>query len=182
MERRWQLLRTDTILSTPWISVDKNQYKITNDVIVDDYYIVKRSDFVIVVAIKEGKLLLVRQYRPATDRFYLALPAGYINKEESPEEGAKRELFEETGYMAANCNLIGELHPLPGYVRSVAYVVTCEAQLSEQVLDIDEVDKLEIETVTEYEWNDVIQMIVNGEINEMQAVSAILLAKERMQA
>jgi len=82
---KWQLLKSTPVLSTPWLSVLKNQYRVSEGEVIDDYYIVSRNDFVLVVALKGGKLILVRQYRPATDRFYLALPAGFLQPDESPE-------------------------------------------------------------------------------------------------
>lgn len=171
---RWRLLNSSTVLSTPWLSVFRNQYEMPRGAVIDDYYIVERNDFVLVVAIENRKLILVRQYRPATDRSYLALPAGYLQIGESPEAGAKRELLEETGSSAVNTRLIGELHPLPGYVRSIAFVVLCEVSTA----NTGQVDESEITEVLRIDFETVVQMVARGEINEMQSVSAILLAKE----
>jgi ADP-ribose pyrophosphatase len=172
--KKWQLMKSDEILSTPWLTISKNQYEIGDGNTLDDYYVIQRSDFVLAVALENNKLLLVRQYRPATDRFYISLPAGYLRREESPELAAKRELLEETGFNATTCTLIGELHPLSGYIKSTAYIVLCEGLRA----DTDDIDHMEIDEVMRLDWNNVLQMIVSGEINEMQAVSAILLAKE----
>ncbi len=46
----------------------------------------------------DGKVLLVRQYRPPAERFLIEFPAGLIDAGESPAETAVRELYEETGY------------------------------------------------------------------------------------
>ena len=46
----------------------------------------------------EGDLLLVRQFRPPAGRYTIEFPAGLIDPGETPEESARRELFEETGY------------------------------------------------------------------------------------
>ena len=128
----------------------------------------------LVVAIQHDKLVLVRQYRPATDQFYLALPAGFLEPGEPPEVGAKRELLEETGFSAVECRLIGELHPLPGYIQSTAFEVLCKITAAKG----GQIDHLEIDDVLEVGWEEALRMVVRGEINEMQAVSAILLAKE----
>src|SRR5258708_6986696 len=85
----------------------------------DDYYVVQRSDFVLVYAVDPaGNVLLVRQYRPATEEFYLALPAGYVGPGESPVTAGARELLEETGVSGSDWSEIGQLDPLPGYIRS----------------------------------------------------------------
>ena len=175
---KWHLLDSVSVLSTPWLSVYKNQYDIGDGKIVDDFYIVQRSDFVLVIANRNHSLILVRQYRPATDQFYLSLPAGYISSGESPEEAAKRELLEETGYSAKKCELIGELHPLPGYIQSSAFVFLCEGILDSNARSID---SSEISEVVEATWTEVLEMIVQGTMKEMQAVAAILMAKEYLQ-
>lgn len=58
----------------------------------------KKADGVMIVPItKEGEVVLLKQYRPAIDGFLYELPAGMIDDGEDMIEGAKRELFEETG-------------------------------------------------------------------------------------
>lgn len=172
---KWRLLNSDTVLATPWLSVYKNKYELAEKKVIDDYYVVKRSNFVLTIAVKDEKLVFVKQYRPATDQFYIALPAGYLAHNELPEIAAKRELLEETGYTTGSCRLIGELHPLPGYIQSTAYVVLCE-KISKS--DSATIDSLEISEVIEVSWAEAVEMIIQGKINEMQAVAAILLARE----
>jgi ADP-ribose pyrophosphatase len=140
---------------------------------VDDFYVIERNDFVIVVAEHNGHVAVVRQYRPATNRYYYSLPAGYLNTGESPEVAAKRELLEETGLDAEGFRTIGELHALPGYIKSFAYVVICRAVSQTVVVR----DQSEIESAELVPWPTALRMIATGEINEMQAVSALLLAK-----
>jgi ADP-ribose pyrophosphatase len=172
--KKWRLLKSDTVLSTRWLSIFKNRYEIAEGQVLDDYYIVKRDDFVLIVALQDDKLILVRQYRPANDRFYLGLPAGFLEPGERPEAGAKRELLEETGFRATECSLIGELDPLPGYLQSKAFVFLCETSAA----NTGTFDQLEIEEVVEVAWDDALQMILHGEMNEIPTIAAILLAKE----
>ncbi len=62
--------------------------------------IVEHKDAVAVLAVQEGRVLMVEQYRPAIRRNTLELPAGLIEPGESPLEAARRELMEEAGYDA----------------------------------------------------------------------------------
>lgn len=172
--KKWHLTQSEKVLYTPWLSVYKNNYRLPNGTEIDDYYVIKRSDFVLVVPVISNKLILVRQYRPATDQFYLALPAGYLHENESPEMAAQRELEEETGATANSGKLIGELHPLSGYIQSKAFVVLCDIQIWDKAHS----DEVEISEVVELDWATTLEMIMNGRINEMQAVAAILMAKE----
>lgn len=79
------------------------------------YYCLEMKDYVSVLALtKNGEVLLVRQYRPAVEAYTLELPAGHVEHGETPEEAAKRELLEETGYEAIACEPMGCLFPDTG--------------------------------------------------------------------
>lgn len=71
-----------------------------------------RCDGVMIVPItRDGEVVVLRQYRPAINDYLYELPAGIIDKGETIEEAAKRELFEETGLKAVEC----ELYLKPSY-------------------------------------------------------------------
>ena len=78
----------------------------------DPYYFLQLPDYVSVIALtKERGLVLVRQYRPVIDRQSLELPAGHVDADETPEAAARRELLEETGFVAPQLELLGTLVP-----------------------------------------------------------------------
>jgi 8-oxo-dGTP pyrophosphatase MutT (NUDIX family) len=70
------------MLDTGWFSVFRKTYE-KLDRTQEDYYVVDRPDFVSVVALAGHHVVLVHQYRPATDEWYWALPAGYIEDGET---------------------------------------------------------------------------------------------------
>ncbi|WP_038056121.1 NUDIX domain-containing protein [Thermus amyloliquefaciens] len=78
------------------------------------YEIVEHKPAVAVIAVQEGKMLFVRQHRPAVGLAPLEIPAGLIEPGEDPLEAARRELAEETG-------LLGDLTPLFSYYVSPGF-------------------------------------------------------------
>src|SRR5262245_7511134 len=93
----WNLIGSEIVVDSRWLRLLRNSYRLPDGTKNDDYYLVERDDFVLVIAELRNSLVLVRQYRPATGRVYYSLPGGYLESGESPEKAAARELQEETG-------------------------------------------------------------------------------------
>src|SRR5664280_2942408 len=68
-----------------------------------------------VVAVKNGKIILVTQYRYPLNKSIYELPAGKLDHSEDPAECAKRELEEETGYIPESLIKLGEIVSTPGF-------------------------------------------------------------------
>ena len=96
-------LKTEVAYSTPWFDLLAKTMKAGEA----PYYSLRLPDYAAIVAVTDdGRVLAVRQYRPALERFTLELPSGIVDAGETPETAAWRELREETGYEA------GEMEPL----------------------------------------------------------------------
>ncbi|MFB6121537.1 MAG: NUDIX hydrolase [Halobacteriaceae archaeon] len=99
------------------------------------YYWARLPPAVVVVALDGDDVLMVRQYRPTTRRAFLELPAGIVEDEDgavSPEDGAapgayetaaRRELEEETGYVADEATCIQRSWVATGVLRHERGVV-----------------------------------------------------------
>ncbi len=71
---------------------------------------------------EEGDVLLVRQFRSAIDEELWEIPAGKLEKEESPLKSAQRELLEETGHEAKNWVHLHSFYPSPGYSDEIIHL------------------------------------------------------------
>lgn len=87
------------------------------------YYTVttKPQAALVIGTTREGQLLLLEEYRHSVGRVLLGPSGGFVNKGETPEQAARRELMEETGHSAESFRLIGTSFPLPGLLDQQVY-------------------------------------------------------------
>ena len=71
---------------------------------------------------KEGKVVILRQYRFAVSRRILEFPAGTLEEGEDPLTSMKRELAEEAGYQANEWQNLGQMLPCPGYSNEIIHM------------------------------------------------------------
>ncbi len=140
------------------------------------YYSLRMSDYVSVIALTAaGQIVLVRQYRPAVERYTLELPSGHVEADETPEESARRELSEETGYHAEKIELLGALWPDTGRLENRLW---CYLAALVTPSDIAYDPEPGIERVLIHR-NALFDMIAKGEFNHALhlGVLALCLAK-----
>jgi len=105
------LKSTAVVFQTPWFDLVAKDYLNESH----PHYSISTKDYVCVIATTEnGDLLLVRQFRPALDKMVLELPSGHVEEGETPEQAARKELLEETGYIAGEMIPLGALSSDPG--------------------------------------------------------------------
>jgi ADP-ribose pyrophosphatase len=128
---------------------------------------------------KEGRLVLIRQFRFGIWSNTLEIPGGTVEPGEEPIHAAGRELEEETGYRAGQIELLGFVHPNPAIQnnRCYSYLATdCErVHLGRQDTGEDIVAEL-------FEPAEVAHLIRSGEITHALHVAAFHLERLRSDA
>lgn len=120
----WKLLKTEYLVDAPWLKVAKETCELPNGKVIDDFYTLWQPDWVLILArTTEGKWVMTEQYRHGTGKIALEFPAGIIDKGETPEQAAIRELQEECGYRAATTKYLGAFPVNPDRHRGVFHVV-----------------------------------------------------------
>jgi len=100
------LERSLTVLS-PWVSVMARTVDFGSGKI-ETYHAIDQADYIAILAVTpDFRIPIVRQYRPALERFTCELPAGMVDPDEAPAETCARELREETGLIARRINALG---------------------------------------------------------------------------
>jgi ADP-ribose pyrophosphatase len=96
----------EVVLDTKWFQIVARRLP----AFAEPYYSVRSLDYVTIVALTQGKeLLLVRQFRPAVWTTTLELPSGHVEPGQTPEQAARAELLEETGHEATHFELLDTL-------------------------------------------------------------------------
>lgn len=133
----------------------------------------------VVPVLSDGRIMMVRQYRNALERYTLEIPAGAVNVVEEPKiDCAYRELEEETGYRCP------ELEPLIHVNTTVAFCnefieifVARKLIPSKQHLDEDEFLNVEA-----HELSELLDMIYSGKITDGKTIAALLAYKVKYHA
>jgi len=95
----WKIEKSRTLYKSPWLSLREDRCRTEGGLILDPYLVVEHPPWVNAVPVTDdGRIVLVRQYRHGARKFLTGLPAGIVEKGESPLRAAQRELLEETGY------------------------------------------------------------------------------------
>lgn len=141
-----------------------------------DYVEHRKGAAAVVAVLEDGRLLLVRQYRNALNRFTLEIPAGARDSVTEPtSECAARELEEETGYRCDNLEFLISLKTTVAFCNELVDVyVARNLILSKQKLDEGEEIELEAHTL-----EDLCEKIYKGEIQDGKTVAAIMAYKNK---
>lgn len=131
--------------------------------------VVKHPGAVAVVAIKDGRLLLVDQYRQALGRCELEIPAGKLEKGENPLEAAKRELQEETGYHGGQITHLHSFYTSPGFADEIIHLYLAE-DLTGGELSLDDDEFIE---VYEASFDEAQRFIAEGRISDAKTLLAV---------
>lgn len=147
---RWTITDQKQLLHTPVFDV-LEQHEVAATGIEGDYIAMAAPDWVQVIAEHEGCFVLVRQWRHAADRMSLEFPGGVVDGGEEPLAAAKRELVEETGFMAGDIIPLGTVYPNPALFQNRFHVFLARdlVPTGKQSLDDDELLTYELQPIDE---------------------------------
>lgn len=141
-----------------------------------DYVEHRKGAAAVVTVLDDGRLLMVRQYRNALNRFTLEIPAGARDHVNEPTiECAARELEEETGYRCENLEFLLSLRTTVAFCNEMVDVYVAR-NLIPSKQNLDEAEDIELQA---YTLEELCQKIYSGEIQDGKTVAAIMAYKNK---
>jgi ADP-ribose pyrophosphatase len=174
----WKRLGSERLIETPYFSLRSDRLRLPDGGIKDPYYVIERPDAAIIFPLTaSNEVVLVRQYRPPLEGMELGLPAGLVEEGEEPEEAARRELSEETGYAGGEWGPLGSLASSPSLKDNRAHLFLARGVEETSSPDPDEHELVEVVRVPVEE---LLGLVRSGNIVSSSGVAAIMLALQRL--
>ena len=121
---------------------------------------------------EENKIVLVRQFRKPLDKTLLEIPAGKLEYGEDHLECAKRELLEDTGYIAKSWKKLGQTVTAPGFTDETIHLFLA-TDVTSGTAQPDEDEFLQVEN---YTIDEIKEMIFAGVIDDAKSIVAFFLS------
>ena len=177
--KKWKTLKSETVYKTYTRNLKKDIIMFPDNR-ESEYTYFDGEDSVMVIGLKDGKLLMIRQYRYMSDNVELEFSSGYLEKGETPEEGAKREFEEETGYKAKKIQFLCDFYENIGYCRNKMHVfVVTEMEKTEQRLDKGEKGFEDI-AVEEMTIEEMRKLITGNKLTSCSTIAGFMLLDEKI--
>jgi ADP-ribose diphosphatase len=129
---------------------------------------------VMVAAVRDGEILLIREYAAGFHEYQLTLPKGAAEPGESLVETANRELKEEVGYGARKIRWLKRMNLSPGHMGFTIHVMLAEDLYPERL----PADEPELPEVVPWPLDRIEELVAREDFAEARAVAALYLVKQ----
>lgn len=168
---KWKTLSTEYLFQRPWLTARRDVVRLPNGVVNPEFYVLEYPDWINVIAITtDGKFVMERQYRHGLDEVGTELCAGVVEEGEEPIEAAKRELYEETGFVGGEWSLMCVISGNPSVTNNLTYCYLAKGVTPSGSRQLEETEDIVVRLYTEEEvWG----MLLNDEFKQALMVAPL---------
>ena len=178
---KWALLDSVLVFGHRWYQLRRDTVRLPDGTVVDDYFVSVRPEVAMVFPLTpDGDVIFVRQYKHGAQAITIELPGGTF-RHELPEDAARRELLEETGYTPGELIPLGWIWEDPTRNTSRVHMflaLGCRSTGRQELQDLEGSVGIEVVPVP---LADVLPRVRRGEICAMSASSTILCALDELE-
>lgn len=166
--KKWTTLESRYVIKRPWLTARVDKVQLPDGRINPEHYVLEYPAWVNIIAItKDGKYVMIRQYRHGFDEVLTEICAGVAEQGEEPLQAAKRELLEETGYSGGKWELTMTIGQNPSICNNLTYCYTATGVEPTGTQHLDASEDIAVELMTEEQ---VLDMLMHDE--QKQALMA----------
>ncbi len=173
---RWKKLSEETLFKNNWWTYKRDMVELPSGKAGEYNYVSIGGSSMVVPIMKDGKILLVNQYRYLNNKESLEFPCGSVKEGMSHDETAWHELTEETGYASSRFFLAGEFNPYNGVTNEI-----CKVYIARELQHVggipDDTEEFELAPLTSDEIDDKIR---SGEIWDGMSIAAWCIVKGKV--
>lgn len=174
----WKILESEYLYNEPWLTIRKEKCELPNGKIMPAYYTLEYPTWVSAFALtKDGKVIMVKQYRHGLEVVSTELPGGVVDKGETPEKAIARELKEETGFVFESYEYIGKICANPATTNNYMHIYIAKSGEKKFDQSLDETEDVVVEI---YSIEEVKQLLRENKIVQALHCTAIFYALEKL--
>ncbi len=160
---------TTTVYSNKHFSIEEKIFNGRNNKKLKYNYMKVSETVSILPILNNKKIIIEKQFRHVLGRYLYELPAGHMEKNETPKQAAGRELEEETGYKANRIRFMFKAFVSPGLSTELLHYFIAD-KLKKTKTNFDEEEEIETIEVT---FDEILEMIKNNEIKNNMTITSI---------
>ena len=176
---RWKTLHSEYLFKDNWLTLRADACEKPDGTIIKPYYVYEFTDWVTAVPFtKEGKIVMIQQYRHALGEVSIEIPGGCVDATDTDlQQACARELLEETGYEFDNYTYLCKTSANPSTNNNLMHIFLATDGYWQNEQKLDEAEDIKILLLS---VDEVKQLIRENKIIQSMHVTALMYAFQKL--